>query len=180
MISKGLDEDRVEDPFPRWHGRQLGAVGVDGVPVELAAADVDVDVASAQPGLALPCKADEPEEYDDGEGEVRLEEALGIVEAALGRADGDVELLCSRGSDGCLRVKERRERAQPAIGWVTYLSNQYEHNQRKAKIAAVDASDGLEWDFFDCVAVEGPSTAESDVREADAAPSEERGQARQG
>lgn len=83
----------MQNPLPRRHGRELGAVRVDGVPVELAAADVDVDVARAQPGLALPDEADEPEKDDYGEGEVRLEEALGIVEAALGRTDGNVELF---------------------------------------------------------------------------------------
>lgn len=93
------DENRMHDPLPRRHGRQLGAVLVDCVPVELAAVEVDVDVTRAQPGLALPGEANEPEEYDDGEREVRLEEARGVVEAALGRADGDVELFfCGQGS----------------------------------------------------------------------------------
>lgn len=87
------DENRMESPLPRRHGGQLGAVGVDPVPVELAASRVDVDVARAQPPFALPGEADEPEEDDDGEGEVRLEEARGVVVAASWWADGDVELL---------------------------------------------------------------------------------------
>lgn len=87
------DENRMHDPLPSRHSRQPSAVLVDGVPVELAAVEVNVDVARAQPGLALPGETDEPEEHDDGEGEVRLEEARGVVEAALGRADGDVELF---------------------------------------------------------------------------------------
>lgn len=89
----GSDENRMEGPLPRRHSRQLGAVGVDPVPVELAASRVDVDVARAQPPFALPGEADEPEEDDDGEGEVRLEEARGVVVAASWWADGDVELL---------------------------------------------------------------------------------------
>lgn len=84
----------MERPLPRGHGSQVGAVGIDPVPVELAAADIDVDVARAQPTLAFPREPDEPEEDDDGEGEVRLEEARGVVVAASWRADCDVELLC--------------------------------------------------------------------------------------
>lgn len=62
----------------------------------------------------------------------------------------------------------------------TYLSNQHKHNQDQAKIAAVDTSNGLEGNLVDRVAVVGPSAAEPDMREADAAPGEESGQARQG
>lgn len=106
--NKGIsDENRMHDPLPRRHGRQLGAVLVDCVPVELAAVEVDVDVARAQPGLALPGEADEPEEYDDGEGEVRLEEARGVIEAALGRADGDVELFFLWARVSCWPLKKK-------------------------------------------------------------------------
>lgn len=63
---------------------------------------------------------------------------------------------------------------------VAYLSNQNEHDQPQADPAAVHAADGLEGDLVDCVAVEGPRAAETDVREADAAPGEESGQAREG
>lgn len=165
----------MHDPLPRRHSRQLGAVLVDGVPVELAAVEVDVDVARAQPGLALPGEADEPEEHDDGEGQVRLEEARGVVEAALGRADGDIELFFCVGEGQTLGVGSWEK-----AGGDTYLSNQHEHDQRQAEVAAVDAPDGLEGDLVDRVAVVGPGVAESDVREADAAPGEERGQAGQG
>lgn len=162
------------DPLPSRHRRQCGAVLVDGVPVELATVEVDVDVARAQPGLALPGETDEPEEHDDGEGEVRLEKARGVVVAALGRADGDVELFLSwRGSDFGLWGENGGKGD-------TYLSNQHEHDQRQAEVAAVYTSDGLEGDLVDRVAVVGPGVAESDVRQADAAPGEERGQAGQG
>lgn len=62
----------------------------------------------------------------------------------------------------------------------TYLGNQHEHDQRQAEVAAVDTPDGLEGDLVDRVAVVGPGVAEPDMREADAAPGEERGQAGQG
>lgn len=107
--NKRSDENLVDGPLPRRHGRQLGAVGVDDVPVELAAANIDVDVARAQPRLALPGEADEPEEDDDGEGEVRLEEARCVVVAAAWGADGDVELfLFTQGSDDGFRVERGR------------------------------------------------------------------------
>ena len=69
---------------------------MDSVPVELAAAGVEVDLVGAQPAGALPEDAADPEDDDDGHGEVRLEEALGVVEAALDGTDGDVELLGGR------------------------------------------------------------------------------------
>jgi hypothetical protein len=88
----GLDEESVEPALPGRHGSQLGAVGVDVVPVELAAARVEVDLLRAEPASALPQEATDPEDNDDGQGEVGLEEALCVVEAATGGADGHVEL----------------------------------------------------------------------------------------
>jgi len=82
----------MEHPLPRGHVGQARAVLVDGVPVELAAARVQVDLVGAQPAGALPEEAADPEDDDDGEGEVRLEEALHVVVAASDGADGDVEL----------------------------------------------------------------------------------------
>lgn len=85
----------MERPLPRRHGGQLGTIRINAFPVELAPADINVDVARAQPPFALPREADQPEEDYDGEGEVRLEEARGVVVAASWRADGDVELCDS-------------------------------------------------------------------------------------
>jgi hypothetical protein len=82
----------VHDALPRRHRRQAGAVLVDGVPVELAAARVEVDLVGAEPAAALPQEAADPEDNDDGQGQVRFEEALDIVVAAADGADGDVEL----------------------------------------------------------------------------------------
>lgn len=87
-----LDEEGVDDSLPRRHSRQLGAVYVDGVPVQLAAASVDIDLVRAQPAGALPQEAADPEGNDDGEGKVRLEEALDIVESTTDGADGDEKL----------------------------------------------------------------------------------------
>lgn len=86
------DEELVHQPAPQRHGRDLGAVLVDLVPRQFAAARVDVDLRRAQPAGPLPQPAADPEEDDDGERQVRLEEALDVVEAAAHGADGDVEL----------------------------------------------------------------------------------------
>lgn len=134
----------MESPLPSRHSRQLGAVRIDRVPVELAAADVDVDVARAQPALTLPREPHEPEEDDDGEGEVRLEEALGVVVASTRWADGDVELFlfamvswCSSGMTGDFfsgncgaerwklqssnhNIPEQSTQARPAPGRASY------------------------------------------------------------
>lgn len=65
---------------------------VDGIPVQFAAARVNIYVPRPKPPLALPDETADPEGDDDGEGEVRLEEALDVVVAAPGGADGDEEL----------------------------------------------------------------------------------------
>jgi hypothetical protein len=64
-----------------------GALSVDELPVDLAAAGVDVDLRKSLPGRTLPDPADRVEEQDDEDGEVGLEEALGIE-----GVDGGVEL----------------------------------------------------------------------------------------
>lgn len=59
------------------------------------------------------------------------------------------------------------------------MSNQHKHNQGQAKIAAIDTSNGFERDLVDRVTVVGPGAAEPDMREANTAPGEESGQARE-
>jgi len=75
-----------------------GTLGVDGVPVDLAATSVDVDLRKSLPGGTLPDPADEVKEQDDEEGKVRLEEALGVE-----RVDGGVKL------EGKLLVSEPKQ-----------------------------------------------------------------------
>ena len=93
------NEEGVVHPLGERHGGQLGAVGVDFVPGELAAVRVEVDVLGAQPALALPQPAAEPEKQYDGGGEVGLEEALGVVDAAFDGCDGNIELICTLVND---------------------------------------------------------------------------------
>lgn len=110
----------MEPPLPDRHGRNLSLVSVDLVPVVLATAGIDIDVLDAQPAAALPDETADPEDDDDGEGEVLDEEALDIVEAATGRADGYVELWHllayllkkkrQRGKDGKEGSKDEKRR----------------------------------------------------------------------
>lgn len=95
-LEHGTKSEELASELPP--GRPLGvggALGVDGVPVDLAAAGVDVDLRQSLPGRALPDPADEVEGQDDEEGEVGFEEALGVE-----GLDGGVELgiLVSYGS----------------------------------------------------------------------------------
>lgn len=83
----------MNNPLPSRHSSQLGAVRIDLVPGQLASAGIDVDLVEPEPPSSLPEKPADPEEHDDGQGQVGLEEALYRVEATFYGAYGDVELL---------------------------------------------------------------------------------------
>ena len=87
----------VEESPPPGPAGDLGAIGTDGIPVELTAVAVDVHLAGAEPALTFPQVTDGPEEQDDGSGEEGHEETLSIVDAVLaGREERCVE-LCHHG-----------------------------------------------------------------------------------
>ena len=86
------DKHRMHDPPPRRHRSQLGAVLIDRVPIEVSPSGIQVDISGAQPAAAFPQEAADPEDDDDGQGQVRLEEALHVVVTAADGADGNVEL----------------------------------------------------------------------------------------
>lgn len=60
----------------------------------LTSASVDIDFSGSDGALSLPQVADSPEEEDNGEGEVRLEEALDRAHTGLTGAsnNGRIEL----------------------------------------------------------------------------------------
>lgn len=87
-----LNEDSVEDTLPRGHLGQLGAVLVDVVPRELATASIEINLVNGEPAGALPDEAADPEDDDDGKGQVGLEEALGRVDIGTNGGNGNVEL----------------------------------------------------------------------------------------
>lgn len=84
----------MQHTLPCGPGRNLSTIRVDGVPVELTASSVNIHLVCAQPATSLPEVADDPEEEDDGKGEVQLEEALSSVRAGLAdrSSNGGVEL----------------------------------------------------------------------------------------
>ena len=83
----------MQQPLPGRHSSQPSLLGIDLRPVDRPAARIDVDLVDAEPPLALPEVAADPEEEDDGECEVDLEETFDVIEAAVDGADCDVELL---------------------------------------------------------------------------------------
>lgn len=108
---------------------------VDGFPIVLSAASVDIDLLESEPTLSLPQITATPEEKHDRQGQVRLEESVCIVElGCTGRSDGDVELGCERDED--------EEEASPG---------------------ACDTKDMLEGNLVDGVAMGFPSCSEPDV-----------------
>jgi len=82
----------MENPLPRRHGSEFGAVLVDLVPRQLTTARVDVDLVNLQPAGTLPEEATDPEENNDWESKVRFEEALNRVVSSSDWADGDEKL----------------------------------------------------------------------------------------
>lgn len=91
--SLALNKDLVYPSPPCRHGGNLCPISIDFVPVEFPAVRVHVNVARAQPALAFPDEPANPKENDDGRGEIGLEEALRIVDAATGWGYSDVELV---------------------------------------------------------------------------------------
>lgn len=103
-------EDVLDGTLPRRHGSRLCALGVDVVPVKLSPASVDIDLVEREPSLALPEVTADPEEANDEEGEVRVEELVCSANLLPRRRDSDVELC--RLADG-LSCAERNIPGQP-------------------------------------------------------------------
>lgn len=78
-----LLEDNSGPAPPSRHGGFFGTLGVDHVPVNLAAAGVDVDLGGAKPSLALPEVTTGPEKEHNGKSEIALKEPLGIIESTI-------------------------------------------------------------------------------------------------
>jgi hypothetical protein len=117
---------------------------------------VQVDLVRALGGRPLPRIPDDIEQQDDGEGEVRLEKcASNLAGAARGVAADGVE------RDVELRDEDEEDKDEGGPG-------------------APDAAHGAKGQLFERVALRAPCGAEADVREADRAPREERGEPAKG
>ena len=85
-------ENFMESLLPSRPTSLLVSLSVNVVPVELAAASVNVHVFRPQPSLTLPEEADDPEEYHDRECEIGFEEPLGSTDVLANRGNGSVKL----------------------------------------------------------------------------------------
>lgn len=85
-------EDSVQGALPGGLRSGLSALGIDVVPVERSPARVDIDLVKREPTLALPDVATDPEETDNKEGEVSVEELVGGSNLLSRRRDRDVKL----------------------------------------------------------------------------------------
>ena len=116
MASKREKEDRyledgIDDAPPRGPRLTDLPLLVDVIPVELAAVGIDVDLIEREPARALPCEADGPEEEHDGDGQARVEKALG----PLGRRGmirvGDRRIYLRRRSPSAVVVEARKKKS---------------------------------------------------------------------
>lgn len=87
----------MENPLPRRHGSEFRTVLINLVPGQLTTTRVDINLVNLEPAGALPEKATGPEEKNDRESKVRLEEPLDGVVSSSDGADGDIKLLRVKG-----------------------------------------------------------------------------------
>jgi hypothetical protein len=87
-------EQEDEDAAPHGRSSDLSLVSVNAVPVMLAAARVDIDLADLAPADVLPEVTANPEDKDNWESEVSLEEVVGgaVLGVATNWCDGGPEL----------------------------------------------------------------------------------------
>lgn len=69
-------EDASTEALPGWPGLHLLTLLVNQVPVKLTAASVNIHLGGPEPSLALPQETRSPEDKDDRESEIRLEEGV--------------------------------------------------------------------------------------------------------
>lgn len=127
--------DSSESASPHRVAGDLASVGIDCLPVMLTTAGVEVDLVDADEALSLPDVPNGPEEEDDRERKIGLEEALGVVQVAREwRSNGHEELRC-----------------------------QCNENEEETDIRSGDTEDRLERNFVESAALVLPCLSESDM-----------------
>jgi hypothetical protein len=124
----------VEDLAPLGPRGDLSAVGVDGIPVVLTQASVQINLVNSQELGALPEEASDPENKDDRDRQDVLQDTLGTVGGATNR-DGSVVALSSQDNDA----------------------------KGEAHVRTVDTADGLEGDLIKTATLGLPGSAETNV-----------------
>jgi len=127
----------VEDTAPGGIGGNLGAIGVDLVPVVLPETSVEVDLVNAQPTVTLPEVAGDPEEQDDGDSKKLLDNVLGVLRRSAGVPGG----VGSRVDGG----------------------DQNQGAESKTNVGANDTTSGLEGDAVQGATLASPGSAEANV-----------------
>lgn len=85
-------EDTGSKTLPRGPGLHLLALTVDEIPVQLTTAGIDIHLSGPEPSGALPEVSSNPEDRDNKESEVRLEEVLGGTKVLADGRNSSVEL----------------------------------------------------------------------------------------
>ena len=85
-------EDTDDEALPRRPCLHFLALTVDEIPVQLTTAGIDIHLSGPEPSGALPEVSSNPEDRDDKESEVSLEEVLGGTDALADRGNSSVKL----------------------------------------------------------------------------------------
>lgn len=88
----------MEESAPSGPFSNLGAVGINHIPVMLTKTSIEIDLVECEPLGSLPDVSDDPEHKNDGNSQASHEKVSGITIAFLAcRADGGEELAAKNG-----------------------------------------------------------------------------------
>ena len=85
-------EDAGAETLPRRPGLHLLTLAVDQVPIKFTTTGVNVHLGGPEPSGALPEVSSDPEDHNNEQAKVRLEEVFGGTDALADRGDSSVEL----------------------------------------------------------------------------------------
>lgn len=92
-------EELMHPLLPLRLSSHVSLVLVNSIPIVLSATSIDINLFELQPSFSLPEVTTGPEEENNRESEISLEEIGGASEFGLARrSNGDIE-LCSEGDD---------------------------------------------------------------------------------
>lgn len=92
MFDRQTLEEPVEGASPSWVRSLLSTVCVNVVPIEIPPATIDIDLIDGEPALTLPEVSADPEEADDEESKVPVEEVFCGADLGANGRNGNVEL----------------------------------------------------------------------------------------
>lgn len=148
-------KQEVINPLPSRVRSDLRPGGIDTIPIDLSPSSVNINLRCSEPSGTLPQVATGPEEENNWKSQVGLEEIFSCADFAF-----------------VAKWVERRVELDPVSlllrkEWGTYLSHEYEKDQNKPTPRAVYATDSLEGNLIDGMAMIFPRRTEADVCQAD-------------